>query len=252
MLVFPPQNEIKITLIFFERLIFAPRQDNDLSDRLFYQDAAGVKKAASHWTTLTIEKASVKTQQQVYRVRPAPTSPPFYRPQRGLKVIRITADCLDCACHNLSVARRRHYLISKRGATRTRLRLRLRVAEQRTGRLPVGVFPLTSGACLLSPRRCFLQEDLPFNPDAHHDPHLEDAASHAMMGPLTGGPQCHMSILRNGNVPCSYIHNFHVDFKIAKCRLSILRKGLCHDGNTFYSIEKCPCRPADFKGQGPP
>ena len=107
----------------------------------------------------SIEKASVKKkQQQVYRVRPAPTSPPFYRPQRGLKVIRITADCLDCACHNLSVAQRRHYLISKRGATRTRLGLRLRAAEQRTGRLPVGVFPLTSGACLLSPRRCFLHD----------------------------------------------------------------------------------------------
>ena len=24
------------------------------------------------------------------------------------------------------------------------------------------------------------------------------------VGPLMGGPQCHLSILRNGNVPCRY------------------------------------------------
>ena len=33
-------------------------------------------------------------------------------------------------------------------------------------------------------------------------------------GALDGGPQCCMSNLRNGNVPCLYLCNIHVDFKI--------------------------------------
>ena len=39
------------------------------------------------------------------------------------------------------------------------------------------------------------------------------------MGPLTGGPQCRMSILENGNVPGRYFCNFHVHFTIGKCRI---------------------------------
>ena len=31
-------------------------------------------------------------------------------------------------------------------------------------------------------------------------------------GPLMGGPQCRLSILRNGNVPCRYFLNVPVDF----------------------------------------
>ena len=82
----------------------------------------------------------------------------------------------------------------------------------------------------------------------------------AHLGALDGGPQCHMSILRNGNVPCRYFCNFHVDFKIAKCPLSNLRKGPCHVSNIYSHVDKvhvtcdfkkCPCRPVDFKGQGP-
>ena len=34
-------------------------------------------------------------------------------------------------------------------------------------------------------------------------------------GALDGAPQCHLSILRNGNVPCRYFRNFPVDFKMA-------------------------------------
>ena len=34
------------------------------------------------------------------------------------------------------------------------------------------------------------------------------------VGPLTGGPQCRVSNLRNGNVPCRYLCISHVDFKI--------------------------------------
>ena len=41
------------------------------------------------------------------------------------------------------------------------------------------------------------------------------------MGPLMGGPQCRLSILRNGNVPCRYFSNVPVDFEIVQCRLSI-------------------------------
>ena len=38
-----------------------------------------------------------------------------------------------------------------------------------------------------------------------------------------GGSLCRMSILRNGYVPCHYFYNFHVDFKIVPCRMSMLR-----------------------------
>ena len=31
-------------------------------------------------------------------------------------------------------------------------------------------------------------------------------------GPLMGGPQCRLSISRNGNVPCRYFRHFPVDF----------------------------------------
>ena len=49
-------------------------------------------------------------------------------------------------------------------------------------------------------------------------------------GSLTRGPQCRMSILRNGNVPCCCFCNFHVDFKISECRLSNVKNGPCHVG----------------------
>ena len=34
-------------------------------------------------------------------------------------------------------------------------------------------------------------------------------------GALDGGPQCRLSNLRNGNVPCRYLCISHVDFKVA-------------------------------------
>ena len=56
-----------------------------------------------------------------------------------------------------------------------------------------------------------------------------------------------------------YFCTFHVEFQITKCRLSNLRKGPCHVTNILMSIglmshvnfKKRPCRPVDFKGQGP-
>ena len=45
------------------------------------------------------------------------------------------------------------------------------------------------------------------------------------VGALDGGPQCHLSILRNDNVPCHYFLNVPVDFKIVQCHLSVLRNG---------------------------
>ena len=36
----------------------------------------------------------------------------------------------------------------------------------------------------------------------------------ALKGPLMGGPQCRLSILRNGNVPLHYSLDFPVDFKM--------------------------------------
>ena len=44
-------------------------------------------------------------------------------------------------------------------------------------------------------------------------------------GPLMGGPKCHLSILRNGIVPCHYFKHFPVDFRITQWCLSILRNG---------------------------
>ena len=46
-----------------------------------------------------------------------------------------------------------------------------------------------------------------------------------MLGPLMGGPQCRLSILRNVNVPCHYFLNVPVDFKMPQYHLSILRNG---------------------------
>ena len=55
-----------------------------------------------------------------------------------------------------------------------------------------------------------------------------------------GDPKCHLSILRNGDVPCRHFLNFPVDFEIIQCCMSILRK------------DNVPCRyfsnvPVDFK-----
>ena len=39
-------------------------------------------------------------------------------------------------------------------------------------------------------------------------------SARAEKGPLMGGPQCRLSILKNGNVPCRNFFNVPVDFKI--------------------------------------
>ena len=79
-------------------------------------------------------------------------------------------------------------------------------------------------------------------------------------GPLTGGPQCRMSILRNDNVPCRYFCNYHVDFRIGKCRLSNLGKALDMSliffpmligSMSHVNFKKWLCGPVAFKGQGP-
>ena len=44
------------------------------------------------------------------------------------------------------------------------------------------------------------------------------------LGPLMGGPQCRMSILRNGNVACLcrlFMAMSHVEFKKKACRMSL-------------------------------
>ena len=65
-----------------------------------------------------------------------------------------------------------------------------------------------------------------------------------------GGPQCRLSILRNGNVPCRYFLNFTVDFKIVPCPLSILRKVNvpCHYF-LFLSVDfkRVQCHLSNFK-----
>ena len=53
--------------------------------------------------------------------------------------------------------------------------------------------------------------------------HCYPCVGHLMGG--GEGPQCRLSILRNGNVPCRYLKKNPVDPKIPQCHLSILRSG---------------------------
>ena len=71
---------------------------------------------------------------------------------------------------------------------------------------------------------------------------LSLAVSQTVEGPLTGGPQCRMSILRNGHVPCHYfVFNFHVGFKMVTCTMSILRTPYVVSF-MFSSCSLAPCR----------
>ena len=47
------------------------------------------------------------------------------------------------------------------------------------------------------------------------------------MGVLTGGQKCHMLTLRIAYVPCHYVWNFHVDFKVVPCCTPNLRSTPC-------------------------
>ena len=80
---------------------------------------------------------------------------------------------------------------------------------------------------------------------------------------IDGGPQCRLSILRNGNVPRHYFLFFNVDFKKVQCRLSILRNGNfpCQYSKKIpvdFKIVQCRlsnlrkgCVSLSSKGQGP-
>ena len=61
--------------------------------------------------------------------------------------------------------------------------------------------------------------DIPLTRSRQHDYKQQGPTSMVgvagPLGPLMGGPQCRLSILRNGNVPCRYFSNVSVDFKIA-------------------------------------
>ena len=75
------------------------------------------------------------------------------------------------------------------------------------------------------------------------------------------GPQCRMSILRNGNVAC--LSDVSVTY-FPQCHMSNLRKAYvtCHyiflppcrmSLSSMWHVEfkNCPCRPVDFRGLGP-
>ena len=73
------------------------------------------------------------------------------------------------------------------------------------------------------------------------------------------GPKCRMSILRNGNVPCYYFCNIHVDFKISLMLHVEFRNGPCYDifhmsigFMSHVDFKEWPCHFVEFKGQGPP
>ena len=58
------------------------------------------------------------------------------------------------------------------------------------------------------------------------------------VGPLSGGPHCHMSNLRNGYVNCHYFSYFHVAFKMVSSGMSNLRNGQCHVDNMFSHVDR--------------
>ena len=73
-----------------------------------------------------------------------------------------------------------------------------------------------------------------------------------------GGPQCHMSNLRNGNVPCPYFCNTHVDFKslishvqFKDWPMSLIFFLMSIGFMSHVDFKKWLCRPVEFKGQGP-
>ena len=77
------------------------------------------------------------------------------------------------------------------------------------------------------------------------------------LGPSTGDPQCRMSILRNGNVPCRYFCNFHVDFRTSPVEfkdrpMSLIFFPMSLGSMSHVDFKKWQCRPVDFKGQGLP
>ena len=74
---------------------------------------------------------------------------------------------------------------------------------------------------------------------------------------MGGGPQCRMSILRNGNVACFYrlfLPMSHVEFKKGLCHMSLYFLSPCRmslSPMSHVDFKNCPCRSVDFKGQGP-
>ena len=72
-----------------------------------------------------------------------------------------------------------------------------------------------------------------------------------------GGPQCRMSILRNGNVPCIctlFSPMSHVEFKKRLCPMSLHFYPSCRmslSPMSHVEFKKGPCRPVGFRGQGP-
>ena len=51
--------------------------------------------------------------------------------------------------------------------------------------------------------------------DQYAEYHLSDFSVNFSVGPLTGAPLCRMSILRNDDVPCHCLCNYHVDSNMA-------------------------------------
>ena len=58
------------------------------------------------------------------------------------------------------------------------------------------------------------------------------------LGALDGGLTCRISNLTNGNVPCPYVFNIHVEFKIISCRMSNLRNCPCHVIYIFCHVDR--------------
>ena len=74
------------------------------------------------------------------------------------------------------------------------------------------------------------------------------------LGPLMGGPQCHMSLLRNGNVTslcCLFSTMSHVEIKRGICPMSLHLYPPYHmslSPMSHVEFKKWPCYPVDSRG----
>ena len=94
----------------------------------------------------------------------------------------------------------------------------------------------------------------------HTDPPPGPSTPTPITGALDGGPQCHMSILINAHVTCHYLFNCDIDFKITRCRMSILINSpwvvyfnsyVIIGSMSHVDFKKCSCHRVEFRGQGP-
>ena len=117
----------------------------------------------------------------------------------------------------------------------------------------IAIGPLTA-IHLLSPLPI---SNHPFPPASGHQCYSvsKSRPSQVEVGPLIGGPPiCRMSILRNCNVACPcrlFSPMSHVELKKRLCHYIFSPCHMSLSPMSHVEFKKVPCRPVDFRGQGP-